>query len=91
MGPEGDTAELPSGFFPLPAYDSGWTSYNYDGGSSTLNHNLGTTDVSIYLRVRTASGVELIGDRNGYWNYLTANTIWGKVTGDASYQFRIMM
>jgi hypothetical protein len=80
------------GFVVAPAYDSGWVSWNYsnsDGGTA-LNHNLGTTDVFVYLRVRNMWGVEMSGN-NGVWSSLTENTIYGRVVTDQTYQFRILI
>lgn len=63
----------------VPAYDSGWVST--EGGTITFSHNLGTTEVLVYLIGNDTSGALGIHQFQygemywAYWHNLDANSI----------------
>ncbi len=69
-----------TGFFTTPAYDSGWISAE-GGGEIVLTHNLGTTEVFVYLVGKDKDGTlgihqfEYGGMYWAYWHNLDSNNI----------------
>ena len=56
QGPQGETGlGVEPGFLVAPAYDSGWRSIS-QGTTLTINHNLGTTEVLVYVIANTSVG-----------------------------------
>jgi len=74
---EARVEDLESQRFPAPDYDSGWV-YS-DGSKITLNHNLGTTEVFVYL-IGKGDDPEYLINQDAYglylkWLSLTPNEI----------------
>jgi len=70
---------LPQGFVRAPAYDSGWVSIN-QGQVLTFTHNLGTTEVLVYVIGNDTTGDNGIhqmgyGDNSLLWYRLNSTTI----------------
>jgi hypothetical protein len=102
-GPQGPagvyTIENMTGWVPAPAYDSGWVELN---GSSVVrfDHGLGTTDVTVDLRMNASQSVPNLGICDGsstygdllWWYNLTDNSIFVNSNYDfGTHQIRVMM
>ena len=101
QGPQGEQGEpglgVEPGFLVAPAYDSGWVNMT-NIKAATLQHNLGTTDVLVYVMGRTDDGVihqryygqtydpGIAGFKGFFWNDLTENEIT-LVRGHSSHHY----
>jgi len=87
---------LPQGFVKAPAYDSGWTTISAITRKVTLTHNLGTTEVFVYIMGRQFRADSIHqwhdGDDVGYWYDLDISqiTISGR-KGSMWDQVRVMI
>ena len=77
-----ENAPLPGGFVSAPAYDSGWTNVA-TGQVKIFTHNLGTTEVFVYMIGRNGTEGKIHQRRYGGEN--TGSTFqgafWFKLTG----------
>ena len=103
QGPEGPpgvfTLENMSGWYPAPAYDSGWVAVS-GAEKMMFTHGLNTTEVLVNL-VRNTSTAQL-GINDGFepgggetelrWYNLTSNDIWvNSQYGYGSHEVRVQM
>jgi|SRR3990170_2832735 len=81
------------GTIGAPAYDSGWlVIVNAPPFSITLSHNLGTTEVMVYLIAKNANGpYQNYYSTNFWWSDLTTNEITLHVAADFPNSVRVMI
>ena len=79
QGPQGEKGDpglgVEPGFLVAPAYDSGWVNMT-NKQTAILQHDLGTTDVVVYIMGRTSEGV--IHQRYYGWVHLSATSPYYK-------------
>lgn len=82
--------QLPQqGFLTAPAYDSGWV---FSNEPTVLNHNLGTTEVFVYLVGKTTEGIThyYYGQDIQWWS-LTSTHIKIHAAAASIQAFRVMI
>lgn len=103
-GPQGPagvyTIANMTGWVPAPAYDSGWIELPGSNSAVRFDHELGTTNVIVDLRMNASQSVPNLGISDGssdfgdllYWYNLTDNSIF--VSTDyafGTHQIRVML